>query len=205
MAAHSPLPSAPPEWKPIHESVARLRAGHEVLEKFVVQLLDELQSAHDRLMENENHLLETQRQLTETRSELLHTLETSGSVDPGTREQLNTVERERTALEVELETVRMRASDLSETLAEQKRQMAEERAQWTNELRQMRRLLEKHSDSAGHPGDAAHTTAIAEARPARETPSSRSSDPVLGSVMAQFESLQKDIARRKAKSGGSNS
>ena len=202
MPAHQPLPSAPPEWKPIRESVARLRAGQEVLENFVGQLLGDLEAAHTRLAESENQLLETQRHLAETRSELLHSLETSGSVDPIANDQLKASEKERTALEVELETVRVRAADLAESLAEQKKQMAEERAQWTNELRQMRRLLEKQADSAGHVSEVNHAVP-AEPR-AREHPPSRSSDPVLGSVMAQFESLQKDIAKRRAKSGGVN-
>ncbi len=55
------------------------------------------------------------------------------------------MEQDRVALEEELENVRSRAVSMSQTITEQKRQMADEHAQWTAELRQLRRILDKQA------------------------------------------------------------
>ncbi len=91
----------------------------------------------------------------------------------------------------------VRASEMAETLAQQGRQMAEERLQWSEELKQMRRLLEGLSQRRPEPESvAAPAPARAETRPAAGHDGAEA-DPVLNSVMAQFEMLQKDLARRR--------
>lgn len=85
------------------------------------------------------------------------------------QQQLCTMQAERQHLEGELETLRRRALDLGETLAEQQRVAAAERDEWSEELRRMREVLERQSEvwaeRASQPaGDAATELAAAQAR-----------------------------------------
>jgi chromosome segregation ATPase len=117
----------------------------------------------------------------------------------GLEEERAASERERVVLETELEAVRGRASEMAETLARQGRQMAEERLQWSDELKQMRRLLEGLSQRRPEP-EPVHAPAAAQPRGDGRPAAGHDggdSDPVLSSVMAQFEMLQKDLARRR--------
>jgi hypothetical protein len=66
---------------------------------------------------------------------------------------------------------------MAETLSEQQREMAAERADWTGELMSMRTLLEQHSK-------------MIETHPVSATPAS-SADPVIDSVIAQIEQLHR--------------
>ncbi len=120
-------------------------------------------------------------------------------------------------METELETVRQRCEELSETVAEQKRQLTDERAEWTAEFRQLRKILDKQSQllaqrvesapgipttttTINFPHMAAAATAAANGGVAVATAPPQqpgSIDPVLGSVMNQFQMLQKDAARRR--------
>jgi len=112
-------------------------------------------------------------------------------------------EQERAVLETELDSIRNRAADLAQTLEAERRQLAEQRSQWTEELKQMRRMLEelRRQPTAGPgPVEAAAQQAPAEAsppEPSQGKPANEENDPVLDSVMAQFEMLQKDLARRR--------
>lgn len=115
------------------------------------------------------------------------------------------LERERAVLESELEAVRNRAAEMTETLAEQKRQMAEQRDQWAEELRRMRHLLEtltgRLAESPSRPEPAAPAAPAGRPAPAAGpgSPGGGAGDAVLDSVMAQFQMLQKDRARRREK------
>lgn len=121
---------------------------------------------------------------------------TQSDVDDGVEQQLETLERERETLEIELETVRNRAVELAEVAAEEKRRNAEERAEWSSELKQLRRALEQQSSLLLRYQDS-----VSEHEPAAaaidERASRLASDPVLDSVMAQFEMLQQDLVRRR--------
>jgi hypothetical protein len=106
--------------------------------------------------------------------------------------------------------------------------MADERAEWSSELRQMRRVLDKQASwiaqQSRQPGAyvaGAGEMPIAPAIPNQSlpgqpvvanpngypapTPPAANRDPVLGSVLTQFELLRKDLERRRAppKAGGS--
>ena len=134
------------------------------------------------------------------------------------QQQLDAIEQqrrewdnERTAMVTELEVVRNRAAEMTDLLDQQKRGAEQQQVQWSEELRQMRQLLggimehmEQHEVAAPAAGPAPRALAAAddgEGKPEQpSTPSETESsddDPVLDSVMAQFEILQKDIARRK--------
>jgi chromosome segregation ATPase len=97
---------------------------------------------------------------------------------------------ERAALEAELERVRARAVELSDALAEQKRQSAQQQAELAGELRRMRSMLETICSQM--------STSAAVPSPATSSGGQQPADPVLGSVLAQFEMLQHDLARRRA-------
>ncbi|MCC6124389.1 MAG: hypothetical protein IT426_05485 [Pirellulales bacterium] len=114
------------------------------------------------------------------------------------------LEQDRAVLEKELEGVRNRAADLAESLAEQKRLAVQQQTQGAAELQRMRQLLENiarqdafarpHREIEPLPRAADPVTPPA----SKPEPAAAASDPVLGSVLAQFEMLQQDRARRRA-------
>jgi chromosome segregation ATPase len=113
------------------------------------------------------------------------------------------LEQDRAVLEKELEGVRNRAADLAELLAEQKRLATQAQSQGATELQRMRQLLEnlaRQEAFARHdhadPGEAAVEAVVPLV--AKQEPAAAAADPVLGSVLAQFEMLQQDRARRRA-------
>jgi chromosome segregation ATPase len=122
--------------------------------------------------------------------------------------QLAQLTQDRDELENELDSVRSRAAEVSDQLDQMKRESIEERAEWSAELKQMRRVLERQSDllttgptpraAAVAPvtavtAVAATANAFSTAAPAVDT------DPVLGTVMAQFDQIRKERAERRVK------
>ena len=114
------------------------------------------------------------------------------------------LEQDRAVLEKELEGVRNRAADLAESLAEQKRLAVQQQTQGNAELQRMRQLLEslarqdafaRGSHESEPSPSAAEAVVPLVSKP--ESPAA-AADPVLGSVLAQFEMLQQDRARRRA-------
>jgi hypothetical protein len=106
--------------------------------------------------------------------------------------------------------------------------MADENARWSAELRQLRRTLDKqaawitqqtenNANGWSGPADAhpapqlpgqtngvnqrAHPTSFPGAPPNANV---RPADPVVGSILSQFEILQKDIARRREQANQSH-
>ena len=104
----------------------------------------------------------------------------------------------RAMLEAELESVRQRAVDLMDALEYQKRLVGEQQNQWNDELRRQRQLLEQ---VLGRLVELELSPATAAAIAAAADTGNRDAggDSVLSSVMAQFDVLQKDIARRRNK------
>ena len=205
------------DWTPVRETLSLLRSGQESIDLFVGQLFGELDRMRDRLEQQERKVREERNQLLEDRrgfeAKRAHApaLGTGSSgADPA---NVSDLERERVELESELETVRQRCEELSATVAEQKRQLTDERAEWTAEFRQLRKILDKQSQLLAQrvetvPGAAApaptitvsHLAAAPTAQPvAAAAPQQHAGgiDPVLGSVMNQFQMLQKDAARRR--------
>ncbi len=113
--------------------------------------------------------------------------------------------QERAVLETELEAVRNRAAELSETIERERQQMSDERSEWTAEMKRMRRTLETFAQRQIELAETGGTGQVQEPAPDVQNQSNESAnDPVLDSVMAQFEMLQKDLAKRRkssAKSG----
>jgi chromosome segregation ATPase len=133
-----------------------------------------------------------------TQSRLVAEAQTGG--DPVLRDKVHELEQERASLEAELEAVRNRSAELVETINSQRRQMADERAEWSGELREMRRAMDLVARQSHKEEPEAH-----EAQPAApvDKTAPRKADPVVSTVMAQFESLQRDLKRRRLGSEGS--
>lgn len=114
------------------------------------------------------------------------------------RQQQQLWEQERTVLEHELEAVRNRVAELSETVARQKRDAESQQQQWSGELKRMRRSLQ---EVVLRLAERAQETADPAVRNVTRSPDTSKvgaiADPVLDSVMAQFEILQNDVARRR--------
>lgn len=128
----------------------------------------------------------------------------AGRPDEKTLEQLRAAQAEREAavhermlLEAELETLRCRTAELAESLEEQKRRASDQQTQWVGELRQHRALLATLATRLTEQKLAAVQPPAATRGTSRAT-SGEDGDPALESVLAQFEMLQKDVARRRA-------
>jgi chromosome segregation ATPase len=111
-------------------------------------------------------------------------------------QQQSLLERDRKELETELELVRGRAAELSESLAEQKRLLAQQQTEWAKEFKRMRCLLEGMSGRFAE-GMAPSAAPVQAGQNGPAAATSTSPDPVLNSVLAQFEILQRDVARRR--------
>jgi len=113
---------------------------------------------------------------------------------------------ERAELETELEAVRVRAAELSEALHEQRKRTTQLESEWAMELRRMRRALEISLHDSTEEAPAAGRDRTQSGSSAGGGPGGQpgpgideTDDPVLDSVMAQFEIIQRDMARRRAK------
>lgn len=125
---------------------------------------------------------------------------TAGDQDAALTKLLEESRQEQAVLETELDAVRTRAAELAEALAEQKRQAEEQQAQWVDELRRQRSLLERLTRALAE-SPAPRSAAPAPDGASREV---QAADTALESVMAQFEMLQRDVARRRGKAAESN-
>lgn len=196
--------------QPVTETLQRWRGIQVDLEHYLDELFSELDRFREQFRGEELQLREERLKLVELRTKLAYDRADweADHLDSNRDllQQTHELQRERTELELELESVRQRSAELTDQLGEQKRNLAQERESWTNEFRQLRHTLEKQSQlltqrveaqntfAALQPGVAAATaqgTAAAAAATAQM-------DPVLGSVMSQFQMLQKDAARRRA-------
>ncbi len=114
------------------------------------------------------------------------------------RQQQQQWEQERSALERELEVVRNRAAEMSEMLVQQKRDAEQQQSQWVGELKRLRKALQEMAHRMDDRDNDREEISYAEtnATPA-PVHAAAAPDPVLDSVMAQFEVLRKDVARRR--------
>ena len=145
------------------------------------------------------------KQLTQAQEELARLQSDLASAGDGiAAEQLSEFQHERSALESELELVRGRAAELYETVETQKRELADQRSEMADELKQLRSVVENQAGliaslSANKPAGSAPaaTAAPAQAAIGEQAAAAQAADPVLGNVMAQFQKLQKDVAQRR--------
>jgi hypothetical protein len=225
-------------WLPeIDDALASLRGSTAAIADLVDEVFDDFELLGSELTLRSQIIAELKTQLAE-RSESLRLLERAeaelrvelaaaerelAEAEPQLtdlplqvrqlKEQLHGIELERCSLEVELESLRVRAAELTDQLVELKREGAEERAEWSSELKQLRRSLDRQSElfidrmsvhSRGHtdaPTVSAPTgvagTALGKDTPPPCAAQAATNDAVLGSVISQFEALQKDRQRRR--------
>lgn len=97
--------------------------------------------------------------------------------------------QQRATLEAELDTMRRRTAEQAEALSEQKRLAGQQQAELSGELKRMRSLMENLASQV-------RSEPVAPGDDAKPQPAESS---VLGSVLAQFEMLQRDINHRRTK------
>ncbi len=124
------------------------------------------------------------------------------AVDSALHEQLTAAEVERQQLESELDVLRNRGAELAEMLTEQKQAATQEREQWNDELRQLRRAVERQAEALVRRTATAPVGTPAPDPVAGRPVGSNGKDDnrVVGSVLAQFETLQKNKVRKVANS-----
>jgi len=214
------------EQRRLQEELSRLR---EQLEARSAELDRQTQALQAQAEELQRRAAETQTQtewdaLREVVSQLrslttLPTVPQPAAEDAGSHQQsaqweerirqlekeLSDAQRQRDVLETEVEVLRHRAMEWLEMLADQRRQLLEERNRWSGEIRQFRRLVEVLLDhhvemTPDHheEQDANGTPRVIPYEPleARRT---GTGDAFLDSLSAQFEQLRRDFDRRREK------
>jgi predicted nucleic acid-binding Zn-ribbon protein len=176
-------------------------------------LLAELTEMRKEIADANDHVRQTQEQLGDTRTELSAAIQKAasavsssspmvvhhegGAANSDAPRRVAVLERERSELETELELVRARATELQEVVNQQRRELAEQKTEITNELRLLREAAAQwpHATEVYEPHEEPELVAA--------TTSGESMgavpDPVVSSVMAQFARLQKDVAQRRKK------
>lgn len=215
---------------PVKQSLAALRAGQENFARFITELFAEFENLTQQLCVADAQFAQDNPSKTQDAS-----IGPASAEAESLRAKVADLEDERRQLEEELENVRSHSVNMAEVIEEQKRQMAEENAGWTAELRQLRRILDKQATWISQQRDnssqyAADLEPQQFAAPAEEYPpgpppilpirtaqnpnreiqqqpaamratgtagQAGRHDAVLGSVLSQFEMLQRDVARRR--------
>jgi len=197
-----------------HENAQETSAALESSRQ-VAQLLDELRRERAELREMQDTIGDQLGRLAAAAAELaeIQKERPDNGTTPAADEQHEKLleearrrqaewEKERAVLEAELEAVRDRAAEMSESLAEQQRLAGQQQAEWNNELKRMRGMLEHVSRQLSQQELPTQPADVEPEPPpvprAVEEPPAENEDAALSSVMAQFEMLQRDLARRRA-------
>ena len=157
----------------VSEREQRLRAAEEQATADIESLAGE----RDALLAT---IAERDLQLSQTAIE--------SATDETVQQNLNELLQERTALEDELETVRCRAAELSDTFDSRQREWHDEREGHEAEIASLRQSL----DAQIHPASAPPATL-----PSQPPAVLPAADHVLDSVMQQFEMIQRDVTQRR--------
>ena len=224
--------SALVDWEPIRACFADLHSQQSELEQYLEDSFRELDGVRRDLERMQHELHSQSEQFEQTRTEWEDTRENSEQqayleqtaklaalekdyestqaelvrmremqrVVP--QNEFHGQNQEREELEAELDAVRSRAAELSEALDQAKRESIEDRAAWSAELKQMRRVLERQTDlwtNNLHPP----ATSVPATNPASGPlggnggAAQNMEDAVLGSVMAQFDKIRRERAQRR--------
>jgi len=111
--------------------------------------------------------------------------------------ELGELKQERALLEQELERVRGRASELKEEVRELKHEASQYRSETTEELKHLRRLVERQAEMLVEGMEAASRER--QAPPAVAPTPVAAADPVVNSVMEQFAKIQQNAANKRKK------
>ena len=126
----------------VKQSLSRLRTGQTEIAAFVENLFTQLDGHRANFAQSETRLREERQRLA---AERLHLQTLRDHDTQQLKSQLATLENERATLETELTELRRQNAELVASIENQKLQMDEERVEWTGELCQLRRILDKQS------------------------------------------------------------
>lgn len=152
-----------------------------------------------QLEHQEAELAAARQELAEVRAELQQARE-QGAVggQPADDSRAAVLQGELEQAVLELELVRGHAAELQETVSEQKQELAEQRTAMNEELKDLRRLVERQAELlADQPHEMAASAPAQVANPPAAKDGGAAADPVVSSVMAQFAKLQQDVAQRR--------
>src|SRR3954469_6629391 len=191
----------------LSESLVALEAYQLHLDVWHQQLArerDELQTAReqfdrDRLSAEKNHSESSAATITELHAArekitALTTLLLSRT------EELRALDNSRAEVQTELELSRARERELKSALDEQKRSVEQERSQWSDELKQLREVVERQLEIPAADEPAATIVRPTSDTPAPVPPSTSSAQPpprespVLSSIVEQFGKLRQQRA-----------
>ncbi len=212
------LSSISTEWDSVQESLVAMRAAGDDFEAFFDQTFGELESMCKVLDQHEQCLQDSARE------HLGESSQADGEKDSQLTRQLQESNQQQALLEAELESVRGRAAQTDRLLGEQRKDAATQQSEWAAELKNMRTVLEQVSTKiSSQPTSPAPAVMPTEAMPVEAMPveampvaqnnnasnnandnadDAASDDAVLDTVMAQFQMLQKDVARRRENAPG---
>ncbi len=179
----------------LREQVGRLETQREALDNELAQLRGQFAPLAESVTETarlRGEVATSQAEAARLRDQLA-----AAPSEAVVHEQQAAAQSLQQQLESELDALRHRAAELSETLAEQKRVTAQERQQWSEELRQLRRAVERQSEVLAH-RTSQEPAAVEQADQARPPGDPTSGDRVVDSLLAQFETLQKNKLRKVA-------
>jgi chromosome segregation ATPase len=195
-AAAEDLTAARSEFQTVRGELARHGEELTVIRSQTLAASQEVESS----IKNKIREMDEQRSLLEKkREEMEKAVESNinGKIRDMEQQQ-SLLEKDRAAMEKELASVGNRAAEIADLLAEHKLTSAQQQGQWAEDLRQMRALMENLSRQFPQ------NKRQAESSPPKSlsgVAAAASNDPVLESVMAQFEVLQQDRVFRRAESG----
>jgi DNA repair exonuclease SbcCD ATPase subunit len=186
-----------------------IEAHQSLLETAIVEIQSHRRQSSEELAEVRRQLTATQAQLGDTRTQLhdaiaraAENVSQSSATKSGppplldeARARVAKLEHDRRDLEEENKLLRTRATALQETVNNQRRELTEQQAEISTELKHLRDLLAERGHEPAHVDHEAVTLVTA----GQHSEAPAEPDPVVSSVMAQFARLQKDVAQRRKK------
>jgi DNA repair exonuclease SbcCD ATPase subunit len=152
--------------------------------------VEQIQQVADKVESQVERLASVAGEIAQTRGNTPSDAQMAAVLEAMQSQQADWIQQ-RAALEAEIETLRSRAAAQTEALHEQKRIASRQQAELTGELKRMRSLLEA---LAGEVRGDSPVAAEGRRPPIDAT--------VLGSVLAQFQMLQRDAVSRNGKRNG---
>jgi len=187
----------------LQESSERVRSFEEERDSLREKLdaatneLTQFASVLEMFESTQSELAETQNQLVQARDELDQVKLRS---DSKTDDRVLKLEGEKRSFESDLVQARTQMERLTKKVEDQKQQLSDHRTRWTKEIKQLRQTFESRtpnetsddpeSDSAVMSDEKQVNVKVEVEEPSTAQKRSKSSDPVLGSILAQFEELE---------------
>jgi chromosome segregation ATPase len=183
--------------KEFEEDRAEIRSAQQGVQQQIVRLAaaaDDLAATRIEFQAVRGELARHGEELTAVRSQIMAA---SQEAEAGVKnkihdleQQRSLLENERTAMEKGFESVEKRAAQMAELLDEQKSVSDARQDLWAEDLRQMRTLLENLNRLIAEGRRQIESSPAV--KPRSGVAAAAASDPVLASVLAQFEVLQQD-------------